>query len=123
MTGSLIFLMMETRSNIAFSTSVASHFSKNPSHQYTEVVKTILRYLKESREHDITYGGEESLILEGYSDFDWAGDKDSRKLTFGFIFMFNGGPVSWCLKRLPTIAPSFTEAKYIALILAAKETT
>lgn len=29
-----------------------------------------------------------------FSDSDWAGDKDSRKSTFGYIFMLNGGPVS-----------------------------
>ena len=123
MTGSLMFLMLEIRPNITFSTSVASHFSKNPSHQYTEAVKTILHYLKESREYGITYKGEESVILEGYSDSDWAGDKDNRKSTSGFIFILNGGPISWCSKRQPTVALSSTEAKYIALNLAAKEAT
>lgn len=49
MTGSLIFSMVETRPDIAFATSVASRFAKNPSHQHTEAVKTILRYLKGSR--------------------------------------------------------------------------
>ena len=95
MMGFLMFSMVETRSDIAFSTSVASRFSKNPSYQHTEAVKTILYYLKRSREHGITYKGEESLILKGYSDYDWAGDKDSRKSTSGFIFMLNSGPVSW----------------------------
>lgn len=70
MTGSLMFLMVKTRPDIAFSTSVASRFSKNLSHQHTEAVKIILRYLKGSRERGITYGGEESLILEGYFDSD-----------------------------------------------------
>lgn len=48
MTGSLMFSKVETRPNIAFATSVASRFSKNPSQQHTEVVQTILRYLKEA---------------------------------------------------------------------------
>lgn len=37
--------------------------------------------------------------------------------------MLNGGPVSWCSKRQPNIALTFTEAEYIALTLAAKEAT
>ena len=37
--------------------------------------------------------------------------------------MLNGGPVSWCSKRQPTVALSSTEAEYIALTLAAKEAT
>lgn len=48
MTGSLMFLMVETRPDIAFAISVASRFAKNLYHHHTEVVKTILRYLKGS---------------------------------------------------------------------------
>ena len=124
MTGSIMFSMVETRPYIAFATSVASRFAKNPGHQHTEAVKTILRYLKGSRERGITYGGQEELLLvEGYSDSDWAGDKESRKSTSGFIFMLNRGPVSWCSKKQATVALSSTEAEYIALTLAAKEAT
>lgn len=123
MIGSFMFSMVETRSDIAFATSVASRFSKNPSHQHTEAVETILRYLKGSRDCGITYGGQDKLLIEGYSDSDWAGDKESKKSTSGYIFMLNGGPVSWCSKRQSTKALSSTEAKYIALTLAAKEAT
>ncbi len=123
MIGSIMFSMVETRPDVAFATSVASRFAKNPGHQHTEFVKTILRYLKGSRDRGITYGGQDELLIEGYSDSDWAGDKESRKSTSGFIFMLNGGPVSWCSKRQPTVALSSTEAEYIALTLAAKEAT
>ena len=94
MTGSITFSMVETRPDIAFATSVASRFAKNPSHQHTEAVKTILRYLKGSKDQGITYGGQSKPKLEGYSDSDWAGDKEGRKPTSGFIFILNGGPVS-----------------------------
>ena len=123
MTGSIMFSIVETRPDIAFATSVAARFAKNPGHQHTEAVKTILRYLKGSRERGITFGGHDKLLVEGYSDSDWAGDKDSRKSTSGFIFMLNGGPVSWCSKKQATVALSSTEAEYIALTLAAKEAT
>lgn len=114
--------MVETRPDIAFAISVASRYAKNPSHLHTEAVKTILKYLKGSKDRGIVYGGE-TLAIEGYSDSDWAGDKESRKSTSGYIFMLNGGPVSWCSKRQPTLALSSTEAEYIALTLAAKEAT
>lgn len=123
MTGSIMFSMVEIRPDISFATSVASWFAKNPSHQHIEAVKTILRYLKSSRERGITYGGQDKLLVEGYSDANWAGDKNSRKSTSGFIFMLNGGPISWCSKKQPTVALSSTEAEYIALTLAAKEAT
>ena len=121
MTGSLMFSIVETRLHIAFATLVASRYSKNPSHQQTEAVKTILKYMKGSRQRGITYDGQKKLLVVGYFDSDWAGDLESRKSTFGFIFMLNGGQVSWCSKRQPTVALSSTEAEYIALTLAAKE--
>lgn len=37
--------------------------------------------------------------------------------------MLNDSPVSWCLKRQPTITFSLTEVEYIALKLATKEAT
>ncbi len=64
MTGSIMFSMVETRPDISFATSVASRFANNPGHQHTEVVKTILRYLKDSRERGITYGGQDKLLVE-----------------------------------------------------------
>ena len=86
-----------------------------------------MRYLKATRSVGITYGGEEGgggdLIIKGYSDSDWAGDHATRKLTSGFVFMLNGGPVSWYAKRQATVALSSTEAEYVALTLAAKEAT
>lgn len=53
MTGSLIFSMVETRPDIAFATSVASRFAKKPSHTHIEAVKTILKYLKGTKDRGI----------------------------------------------------------------------
>lgn len=125
MTGSIMFSMVETRPDIAYATSVISRFVKNPSHQYCKVVKTIFRYLKATRETGITYGGDQrgDLIIRGDSNSDWAGDHATRNSTSGFIFMLNGGPVSWCSKRQATVALSLTQAEYVALTLASKKAT
>lgn len=76
-TGFLMFSMVETRSDIAFAISITSRFAKNSSHQHTEAVKTILRSMKGWRQQRIAYKGQEKLLVEGYSDPDWAGDKES----------------------------------------------
>lgn len=99
MIGSIMFSMVETRPDIAFATSVVSRFAKNPSHQHTEAVKTILRYLKGSRGRGITYGGEKELCIERYSDSDWAGDKESRKSTSGYIFQAEWRSCELVLKK------------------------
>lgn len=48
MTRFFIFSIVELRPNIAFATSVACCFAKNPGYQYIKAVKTILQYLKYS---------------------------------------------------------------------------
>lgn len=69
-TGSFMCSMVETRPNITFAIFVTSCFLKNPGLQHTKAVKTILQYLKGSNKREITYSGQNKLLVEGYSDFD-----------------------------------------------------
>lgn len=57
----------------------------------------------------------------GYSDSDYANDVDTRRSTTGFVFMLNGGPITWNSQRQRTVALSTTEAEYMAGCAAAKE--
>lgn len=123
MVGSIMFAMIESRPDIAFATSLVSRFAKNPSKAHIEAVKMILRYLHTTRTRGITYGRDSDLDIIGYSDSDWAGDRDTRKSTSGYVFVLNNGAVSWSSKRQPTIALSSTEAEYISLTQATKEAT
>ena len=119
--GSIIFAMIETRPDIAFATSVVSRHAKNPGKTHMEAAKHILQYLSATKDRGITFGGGD-MSVQGYSDSDWAGDREDRKSTSGYVFMLNNGPISWCSRRQQTVALSSTEAEYMALTLAAKET-
>lgn len=121
--GSIMYAMVETRVDIAFATSMVSRFAKNPSSEHFNAIDQILRYLAGSAERGITFGGDEELKLIGYSDSDWAGDHADRKSTSGFIFILNGGPISYASKKQAVVALSSTEAEYVALSLAAREAT
>lgn len=69
--------MVETKLDITFATLVVSYFAKNPSRQYTKAVKTIMHYLKATKNVEITYENSEgsgNLIIKGYSNSNWAGD-------------------------------------------------
>ena len=48
-------------------------------------------------------------------------DLDSRKSTTGWIFMFNGGAISWRSSQQSVTALSTSEAEYMALSDSAKE--
>lgn len=123
MTRSIIFSMVEIRPDIAFIISLVSWFAKSPSHQHTETVKTIFKYLKNLKHWGKTYREDEKLKIEGYLNSDWASDKESQMSISGFIFILSGGPMSWCSKRLSTIALFFKKAEYPTPTLAAKKAT
>jgi transposase InsO family protein len=120
MVGSLMYLMCETRPDIAFVVSTLSRYLGNPSRTHFAAVKRVFRYLQGTKELGTQYGLSSETLL-GYSDSDWAGSKDDRKSTSGHIFLFGGGPISWSSKRQSVVATSTTEAEYIAAAHATKE--
>ena len=78
------------------------------------------------KDHSLTYGRNNSTELVGYSDTDWAGDKDDCHSTtgyafvLGYVFVLVGGSVAWATQKQRTIALSSTEVEYMALTECSK---
>jgi hypothetical protein len=118
--GSLMYLMLCTRPDIAYSVSVLSRFLVNPGPSHLSAVKHVLRYFRGTLNYDLVFRG--SLQnLTGYTDSDWAGDTDTRRSTAGYIFNLGSGAISWSSKLQPTVALSSTEAEYMGQTQATKE--
>src|SRR5690349_24524472 len=73
-----------------------------------------------SRDVELEYN-RDAKAIEGYSDADWGGSPDDRRSTTGYVFILNGGAITWNSKKQPTVALSTTEAEYMALAQATKE--
>lgn len=56
-----------------------------------------------------------------FSDSNWAGCQITRRSTSGYVFLFNGGAISWQCKKQPTVALSSTEAEYRGFLDAGQE--
>ena len=122
MVGSLLYAAMATRPDIAQAVGVVSKFSAKPTEAHLTAVKRIFRYLKGTTNLALRYSKGENGTLTGYSDADWAGDRDDRHSTTGHVFLMSGGAVSWLSKKQTTVALSTAEAEYIALCSATQET-
>ena len=62
----------------------------------------------------LVYGGEEELVVTGYTDDSFQTDKDDLNSQSDYMFTINGGVVSWKSSKQETVADSTTEAEYIA---------
>ncbi|KAH9722806.1 hypothetical protein KPL70_006847 [Citrus sinensis] len=121
--GSVMYAMVCSRSDIAYSVGVVSRFIGNPGKEHWNGVKWILRYLKGTSDHGILFRKVNGATCEvaGFVDSDFAGDIDKRRFITGFVFTMSGGAISWKASLQSVVALSTTEAQYIALTEAVKE--
>ena len=59
--------------------------------------------------------------LKGYVDSDFAADLDKRRSLTGYVFTLGGCAVSWSATLQSVVAQSTTEAEYMAIAEAYKE--
>jgi len=130
--GSLMYLAVGTRPDIAQAVGALGQFNSNPGLGHWHGVQRVLRYLQGTQDHKLCLGRSpedsplplpQSVCLTGYSDSDYAGAHDglARRSTSGYVFYIGGGAVSWSSKRQTSVALSTTEAEYIASVHAGQE--
>ncbi|GKF76198.1 hypothetical protein Tco_0225642 [Tanacetum coccineum] len=119
--GSIMYAMMCTRPDVSFSLSMVSRYQQNPGEGYWTAVKNILNYLRNTKGRFLVYGGEEHLRVTGYCDASWQTDKDDSHSQFGWVFLLNGGAVTWKSSKQDTMTDSTCEFEYIATCEASKE--
>ena len=83
----------------------------------------IMCYVEKTRDIMMKFetDGKEEHEIVGYSDSDWAKDRETRKSISGFAIFFKGNLVSWKSKSQNTVTLSSTEAEYVALTLCVNE--
>ena len=93
--GSLMYAQTCTRPDISFAVGMLGRYQSNPGLDHWKAAKKILRYLQGTKNHMLTYKSSDHLKVIGYSDSDFAGCVDTRKSTFGYLFLLAEGAISW----------------------------
>ncbi|KAL0409122.1 UNVERIFIED_CONTAM: Retrovirus-related Pol polyprotein from transposon TNT 1-94 [Sesamum radiatum] len=120
--GSVMYLMVSTRPDIAYAVSCLSRFMSNAGLPHWEALKWLLRYLNGSMNIGIKFSKlSDAVELVGYVDSNYANDRDSRRSTTSYVFTLCGACISWKSQLQNIVALSTTEAEYIATTEALKE--
>ena len=121
MVGSLIYLAVITRPDIAFAVSKVGQAMADPKPEDVVAVKRIMCYIIKEPALSLHYQRRTGVTLIGYSDSDWAGDTETRKSTMGYVFTLAGAAISWNSRKQQTVVLSTAEAKYMAVAATTQE--
>ncbi|GJT70538.1 hypothetical protein Tco_1029824 [Tanacetum coccineum] len=86
-------------------------------------VKTILKYLWNTKDIVLVYGAKpkNELKVSCYADASFQTDKYDTISQTGYVFVLNGGAVDWKSAKQSNTAMSFTKAEYIVAAEASME--
>lgn len=123
--GCLMYIMLCTRPDLCISVNICSRYAANNNLEVWKNLKRIMRYLQGTIDLKLTFTRTDqySSIVKGFVDSDWGGGAGTdRRSTTGYLFkLFDSCTISWCSRKQNTVADSSTEAEYMALAEAVKE--
>ena len=119
--GSLMYLAVCTRPDIAAAVSSLSRFNGNPSITHWEGVQHVLRYLQGTSGEGLCYRKDVSTVLWGYCDSSHLTCPDTSCSRAAFVILSARGAVSWQSKLLGNASLSSCESEYMGFSMAAQE--
>jgi hypothetical protein len=112
--GRLIYLS-HTRPDIAYAVSVISQFMHSPKEVHLQAAHRVLQYLKGTPGKGILFKRNGGLVLEAYTDADYAGSIVDRRSTSRYCTFLGGNLVKWRSKKQNVVARSSAEAEFQAM--------
>ena len=129
--GSLQWLVMCTRPDLAQVAGLLGRYSNAPGEEHVKACEHVLQYLAGTVDLGITYHGSDGVLMAGgYDrrdkliasvDSDLGGCVETHKSTSGLVVFLNGGPISWKSKKQSTNSTATLEAEMKAAALVGME--
>nr|GEX44478.1 hypothetical protein [Tanacetum cinerariifolium] len=107
------FEYSDVRPNIMFVVCACARHQVTPKECHMHAVKRIFRYLKGHHKLRLWYPKDSPFALVAYSDSDYAGATQYRKLTTGGCQFLGRRLISWQCKNQTIMATSITEVQYV----------
>lgn len=112
-----MYAAVVTRPDIAYAVTFLSQFSSHPGPNHWVAGKRILRYVKGTRQHGLTYARSKSNSAEVicYADTNYASNPKDRRSFLGWCFVIMDCLVSWKTRKHRWEATSTSNTQYMAL--------
>lgn len=122
--GSLLYLAIATRPDIAYAVGQVSKYGQNPGLAHWRAVMRIFKYLRGTSDYALRFAPSPTLshapVLSVWADASFAREEKARSTT-GFVIFVGDCPVSWGSRRQTTVATSSSEAEWVAAFTAGKD--
>ena len=121
--GMLLYLVKHSRPDISNAVRELSKVADGATQDHWKALLRVIKYVLSTETHGLKIkpSVKETFYMEGISDSEYAGDKDSRISVYGYILYFCGAPIAWKSKAGKSVTLSSTEAEYVASSEIAKE--
>ncbi|GJR77277.1 retrotransposon protein, putative, ty1-copia subclass [Tanacetum coccineum] len=121
--GSIMYAVRCTRLDVAFAQNITSRFQQNPGELHWTTVKNILKYLRNTKDMFLVYGGDmkRELRVSCYTDVGYLTDADDLRSQTGYVFILNEGVVDWKSTKQSIFATSSTYVEFITAFDESKE--
>jgi hypothetical protein len=122
--GMLLYLVKHSRPDLSNSVRELSKVNDGATPAHWKALMRAIKFTLDTETYALRLKpkkSEEGFYLEGISDSEFAGDKDTRISVYGYILYFCGAPISWKSKSGKSVTLSSTEAEYFAVSEVAKE--
>ena len=122
--GKLWWAALVSRPDITCALHKCAAWQNKPSHKLWKHLMWLVRYLKHTSKHAITYTRRQNLdnMFVAYCDASFASETGSKS-RYGFVFYVLGALVSWTSAHTTRVLTSSTEAECNAVVHTAKENT
>ena len=120
----LLYLVKHSRPDIANAVRELSKVADIANQAHWKALMRLIKYVLDTRKFGLKLNPKlkgNIFFLEGISDSDYVGDKDTRVSVFGYILYFCGAPIAWKSKSGKSVTLCSTEAEYFATSEVAKE--
>ena len=79
----------------------------------------VLNYVNGTCGQGIILKGSDKLVLQAFSNSNWASCLDSRRSITGYLLLLGKSPICWKSKKQHIVSKSSSEAEYRAMSQAA----